>query len=1424
MYVANSQHIGRTRNFSSPSPNWISITGAISGTIYDFVLDPFDPYNQAWVVGTTGVWKTTNLDAAAPVWSQLLSMQTISETVDPHDRFHGVGRILPSPVRQGYFLITVWDDNPLGGNDQGGWIGRTFDAGANWQWSQLQADDTWYGSPNHSELAPHTPLDMADDGSGQIWLGMANDAGQPRIHYSPDWGETWEYIKGISRNWTQPRNMYIPDLNPNMIYMNQGISVTQSTDGGYTWVDITPAGARPSMKPRGMAGVSLLPNEFFFMSETTSRGPAYRSSDMGVSFPITFTTPQTPTCCLYYGNDSVVATLSAFDPNLLAALVLRGCGGAHCPGEQITIAISDDGGMSWSNRTGDWHTVFESWAGATGSSAADGNVFIRNPKDTVSLVGLDPVYPNNWTMVLSLRPTLRWRGLASADRYRILLWRQGSAQPYVMEVDAGASRDPTNPVLHRYKWGTDLTSGVTLQEAGYRWQIYALDSGGNVVAASSLASFQIPSLGGDWGTVVSKGICGGPPGTWNCWPPGDPNPFNPYWNDYDDSIYRWSEKYDLPPAIIKAIMIGETGSTIGPRALKFPDETVTRLFPPIRAYLYEPYQDYKSGTRAPSQYLLPYNPPSGPYPYPYDRTVPANTKIYDYATSRLYGRQFSNLGEWGLRRIPGCEELDRDTCPATQRVAQYRVAASYGLGQIFYVIHYPQIKQLKGSDIPPERLYEPELNTEYMAAYLSRLRCTHAPQLGAGDTDYYAWRRVFQSYNGGGHQPYGRTVSQRAQEFAAPHSVISGVHSIQLEATGHICPMLYAGVWGSGVFRTADGGINWRTTGNAGLNPRVKALALDDQTGWLYAGIPSPIGLRRSKDAGRNWEPIDNLPNTDVTALALNPRPGVGILYVGTSDGVYRSADRGASWQAAAPIPDSNTVQALAVDPLTGTLYAATAAGVYSSTNQGTLWQKMLSIPDSNVVRALAYDERYGTLYAGLPNSKIYVYVSTDPREQWRLFGTLPTPGLVVQTLSRDPYSNILYAGTDTNGVYYTFDQGKTWTSANRGLPRRNVTALVMDVHNRTLSLGGLAQIATTVPEQSADEVELASGPVNLRGDGTPVWLFLSASMDAESVSPHGVIRIYADETRGTLLWQSPWIESANLDASYRLITVTNRPLLLVDWAAGAHSARMYGIQWDGTTYRNVSLVDLEGAPIEFIMSDAGGVIPFPDGSLVSLQQTYVNARERRVDAWVYGPLGYEPTRTYTYNLDIEDTNPPQTFATVAPPPNAAGWRRSPTQVTLTATDDYEVASIDYILTSSDTIINSASPLNNATVPLDEGRWTMAFYATDVYGNIEISKTLTLIWVDGTPPRTRTSREGALVTLEATDPALADGSPGSGVVHIEYSLDNGASWQMYTEPLPIDLQGTAPMLYRAIDLAGNVEETQRFPSRIYMPDVVKSGD
>src|SRR3972149_3951191 len=166
IYVANRQQIARTRNFSSASPTWISITAAYTGTIYDFVLDPFDPYNQAWVVGTTGVWKTTDLDATTPTWTPVLSMQTISETLNGHDKLESGARILPSPVRPGFFLIVIDEDHQR--DDFWDWTGRTFDHGATWQWSRL---------PAGARIEPWSPLDMADDGSGRIWFAPSNGSG-----------------------------------------------------------------------------------------------------------------------------------------------------------------------------------------------------------------------------------------------------------------------------------------------------------------------------------------------------------------------------------------------------------------------------------------------------------------------------------------------------------------------------------------------------------------------------------------------------------------------------------------------------------------------------------------------------------------------------------------------------------------------------------------------------------------------------------------------------------------------------------------------------------------------------------------------------------------------------------------------------------------------------------------------------------------------------------------------------------------------------------------------------------------------------------------------------------------------------------------------------------------------------------------------
>lgn len=70
------------------------------------------------------------------------------------------------------------------------------------------------------------------------------------------------------------------------------------------------------------------------------------------------------------------------------------------------------------------------------------------------------------------------------------------------------------------------------------------------------------------------------------------------------------------------------------------------------------------------------------------------------------------------------------------------------------------------------------------------------------------------------------------------------------------------------------------------------------------------------------------------------------------------------------------------------------------------------------------------------------------------------------------------------------------------------------------------------------------------------------------------------------------------------------------------------------------------------------------------------------------------------------------------------------------------------------------------------------------------------------------------VTLNASD-------GGTGVLQTEYSLDGGATWQVYTEPISFVAEQTPVFHARSVDQAGNQEAPwprQRLrPYALYLP-------
>jgi ligand-binding sensor domain-containing protein len=102
---------------------------------------------------------------------------------------------------------------------------------------------------------------------------------------------------------------------------------------------------------------------------------------------------------------------------------------------------------------------------------------------------------------------------------------------------------------------------------------------------------------------------------------------------------------------------------------------------------------------------------------------------------------------------------------------------------------------------------------------------------------------------------------------------------------------ILAGTFDGGVFRSADGGLTWRSISRALPNDSIRGIVLLDQ-GLIVA---TGNGVFKTSDKGKQWIPV----NKGLTSLSVQSLIGFGGggLYAGTSEGVFRSDD-GLTWTA----------------------------------------------------------------------------------------------------------------------------------------------------------------------------------------------------------------------------------------------------------------------------------------------------------------------------------------------------------------------------------------------------------------------------------------------------------------------------------------------------------------------------------------------
>lgn len=132
-WVVTNAYIGYTNNLLAGSPSYINKTGAIAGSvIIDFVLDPYDPTNTAYVLCSNAIWKTVNATANVPSWKKIFSLpgnaaNQFHPSLDPQ-----FARIKTTIARKGRLYAMAYARVTPSSSTYNLYIYRTSDGGDTW--------------------------------------------------------------------------------------------------------------------------------------------------------------------------------------------------------------------------------------------------------------------------------------------------------------------------------------------------------------------------------------------------------------------------------------------------------------------------------------------------------------------------------------------------------------------------------------------------------------------------------------------------------------------------------------------------------------------------------------------------------------------------------------------------------------------------------------------------------------------------------------------------------------------------------------------------------------------------------------------------------------------------------------------------------------------------------------------------------------------------------------------------------------------------------------------------------------------------------------------------------------------------------------------------------------------------------------------
>lgn len=185
------------------------------------------------------------------------------------------------------------------------------------------------------------------------------------------------------------------------------------------------------------------------------------------------------------------------------------------------------------------------------------------------------------------------------------------------------------------------------------------------------------------------------------------------------------------------------------------------------------------------------------------------------------------------------------------------------------------------------------------------------------------------------------------------------------------------------------------------------------------SSLPNPVGLIKSTDAGKTWEPVSRTGESDFHALTVSGNSIVAF------DGQLRTIADGKTWTTsmATFVP-----AVLAGSPASTVVLATTENGVQRSTDSGTTWQ---AVPQSPIIQfaaiAASTDKAPTTAIGVEPNGT--VHVSLNAGTTWAPAGKIDDQVQAVTAVESDTGELKIWAAT-TTGIQVSTDGGVNFRPA----------------------------------------------------------------------------------------------------------------------------------------------------------------------------------------------------------------------------------------------------------------------------------------------------------------------------------------------------------------------------------------------------------